>query len=165
MIVDLGQTADVGRTAVPVHLDGWIRTETLPRIAEMSPSRPRLAARFVMNRRTARAVIARETADALVDQASSVLAPAISHRVTVAPRRRPMNGGAHRQDQKVRVTTVFVDTLPTGDRRAVVPEHDAFDRIPDHQSCGDTSLARSRYGFLPLAETTLISMFPESYLE
>jgi chromosome partitioning protein len=64
--------------------DGWAPGEVLKLIAEARIFRPELVARFVLNRCGARTVIARETADLLVDHDPPVLASTIGQRVAFA---------------------------------------------------------------------------------
>jgi len=68
----------------PSPLDGWASAEMLSLLSEARIYRPDLAARFVLNRCAARTVIARETAEALVDHDPPVLAATIGQRVAFA---------------------------------------------------------------------------------
>lgn len=68
----------------PSPLDGWASAEMLSLLSEARIYRPELAARFVLNRCAARTVIARETAEALVDHDPPVLATTIGQRIVFA---------------------------------------------------------------------------------
>ncbi|WP_296739743.1 ParA family partition ATPase [Mesorhizobium sp.] len=68
----------------PSPLDGWASAEMLALLTEARIYRPQLVARFVLNRRSARTVIARETAETLADHDPPVLASAIGQRVVFA---------------------------------------------------------------------------------
>jgi len=68
----------------PSPLDGWASAEMLSLLGEARIYRPELAARFVLNRCSARTVIARETAAALADHDPPVLAAAIGQRIGFA---------------------------------------------------------------------------------
>lgn len=70
--------------AQPSPFDGWATGEMLRLLDEARIFRPQLRARILLNRCAARTVIARETADALVDQDPSVLASQIGQRVAFA---------------------------------------------------------------------------------
>ena len=73
--------------AQPSPFDGWASGTMLKLIAEARIFRPQLVARFVLNRRGARTIIARETAELLIDhdppcsprQSGSVSASSTSH--------------------------------------------------------------------------------------
>jgi chromosome partitioning protein len=68
----------------PSPLDGWASAEMLSLLGEARIYRPELAARFVLNRCSARTVIARETAAALADHDPPVLAATIGQRIGFA---------------------------------------------------------------------------------
>lgn len=68
----------------PSPLDGWASAEMLALVAEARIYRPDLAARFVLNRCGARTILARETAETLVDHDPPVLAATIGQRVAFA---------------------------------------------------------------------------------
>jgi len=68
----------------PSPFDGWASAEMLALLSEARIYRPQLAARFVLNRCAARTVIARETAETLVDHDPPVLATTIGPRVVFA---------------------------------------------------------------------------------
>jgi chromosome partitioning protein len=70
--------------AQPSPFDGWGSGETLKLIVEARIFRPLLAARFVLNRCGARTIIARETAELLVDHDPPVLDSTIGQRVGFA---------------------------------------------------------------------------------
>src|SRR5271170_16761 len=70
--------------AQPSPFDGWASGEMLELIAEACILRPRLVARFVLNRCPARTIIARETAQALAENDPPVLAARIGQRVAFA---------------------------------------------------------------------------------
>jgi chromosome partitioning protein len=70
--------------AQPSPFDGWASGEMLKLIAEARIFRPQLVARFVLNRCGARTIIARETAELLVDHDPPVLASTIGQRVGFA---------------------------------------------------------------------------------
>jgi chromosome partitioning protein len=70
--------------AQPSPFDGWASGETLRLLQEARIFRPRLVARFVLNRCGARTVIARETADALANHEPPVLASRVGQRVVFA---------------------------------------------------------------------------------
>jgi chromosome partitioning protein len=70
--------------AQPSPFDGWASGEMLRLIAEARIFRPQLVARFVLNRCGARTIIARETAELLVDHDPPVLASTIGQRVGFA---------------------------------------------------------------------------------
>ncbi|RUV27574.1 ParA family protein, partial [Mesorhizobium sp. M5C.F.Ca.IN.020.32.2.1] len=63
---------------------GWASAEMLALLAEARIYRPRLAARFVLNRCGARTIIARDTAETLADHDPPVLASTIGQRVVFA---------------------------------------------------------------------------------
>ncbi len=68
----------------PSPLDGWASAEMLALLAEARIYRPQLVARFVLNRCSARTVIARETAETLADHDPPLLASTIGQRVVFA---------------------------------------------------------------------------------
>jgi chromosome partitioning protein len=68
----------------PSPLDGWASAEMLALVAEARIYRPDLLARFVLNRCPARAVLARETAEALAEHDPPALAVRIGQRVAFA---------------------------------------------------------------------------------
>jgi chromosome partitioning protein len=70
--------------AQPSPFDGWASGEILRLLQEARVFRPRLVARFVLNRCGARTVIARETAEALTDHEPPVLAARVGQRVVFA---------------------------------------------------------------------------------
>ena len=80
--------------AQPSPFDGWASGEMLKLIAEARIFRPQLVVRFVLNRCAARTIIARETAELLVDHDPPVLGSTIGQRVgfTDAARRGPLVG-------------------------------------------------------------------------
>lgn len=68
----------------PSPFDGWGSAEMLALLGEARIYRPQLAARFVLNRRGARTLIARETAETLAEHDPSRLAATIGQRVVFA---------------------------------------------------------------------------------
>ena len=70
--------------AQPSPFDGWASGEALKLIAEARIFRPELIARFVLNRCAARTLIARATAELLVDHDPPALASRIGQRVGFA---------------------------------------------------------------------------------
>ncbi|QBE91366.1 cobyrinic acid a,c-diamide synthase [Sphingomonas paucimobilis] len=68
----------------PSPFDGWASAEMLTLLREARIYRPELAARFVLNRCSARTVIARETAEALADHDPPLLGQTIGQRVVFA---------------------------------------------------------------------------------
>jgi chromosome partitioning protein len=70
--------------ARPSPFDGWASGEILRLLREARVFRPRLMARFVLNRCSVRSVIARETAEALVDHEPPILAARVGQRVVFA---------------------------------------------------------------------------------
>ena len=70
--------------ALPSPFDGWASAEMLKLLDEARIFRPRLVARFALNRCDARTVIARETAAALAEHDPPVLAARIGQRVVFA---------------------------------------------------------------------------------
>jgi chromosome partitioning protein len=68
----------------PSPFDGWASGEILRLLQEARIFRPRLAARFALNRCGARTVIARETAEALTNHEPPVLAARVGQRVVFA---------------------------------------------------------------------------------
>ncbi|WP_404400555.1 ParA family partition ATPase [Pelagibacterium halotolerans] len=68
----------------PSPFDGWASAEMLSLLEEARIYRPELAARFVLNRCGARTVIARETAETLVDHDPPALVATIGQRVAFA---------------------------------------------------------------------------------
>lgn len=68
----------------PSPFDGWASAEMLALLREARIYRPRLVARFVLNRCAARTVIARDTAETLADHDPPVLATTIGQRVVFA---------------------------------------------------------------------------------
>src|SRR5260370_580578 len=70
--------------AQPSPFDGWASCETLRLLQEAHIFRPRLVARFVLNRCAANTVIARETAEALAKHEPPVLASRVGQRVVFA---------------------------------------------------------------------------------
>jgi chromosome partitioning protein len=70
--------------AQPSPFDGWASGEILRLLQEARVFRPRLVARFVLNRCGARTVIARETAEALANHEPPVLAAQTGQRVVLA---------------------------------------------------------------------------------
>ncbi len=68
----------------PSPFDGWASAEMLTLLREARILRPDLIARFVLNRCAARTVLARETAEALVDHDPPMLAATIGQRVAFA---------------------------------------------------------------------------------
>jgi len=70
--------------AQPSPFDGWASGEILKLIDEVRIFRPQLVARFVLNRCSARTIIARETAQALAENDPPMLAARIGQRVAFA---------------------------------------------------------------------------------
>ena len=70
--------------AQPSPFDGWAPGEMLKLIAEARIFRPQLVARLVLNRCGARTIIARETAELLVDHDPPVLGSTVGQRVAFA---------------------------------------------------------------------------------
>ena len=70
--------------AQPSPFDGWASGEALKLIAEARIFRPELVARFVLTRYAARTLIARATAELLVDHDPPALASRIGQRVGFA---------------------------------------------------------------------------------
>jgi chromosome partitioning protein len=70
--------------ALPSPFDGWASGEILRLVCEARVFRPHLVARFVLNRCSARSVIAREAADALADHDPPTLATRVGQRVVFA---------------------------------------------------------------------------------
>jgi chromosome partitioning protein len=68
----------------PSPFDGWASAEILALLREARLYRPQLVARFVLNRCGVRTIIARETAQTLVDHDPPVLAATIGQRVAFA---------------------------------------------------------------------------------
>ena len=68
----------------PSPFDGWASAEMLALLGEARTYRPQLAARFVLNRCGTRTVIARETAETLVEHDPPVLISTIGQRVAFA---------------------------------------------------------------------------------
>ncbi len=68
----------------PSPLDGWASAEMLRLITEARLYRPQLKARFLINRRLARTVIARETTAALAREEPFALEKAVGQRVAFA---------------------------------------------------------------------------------
>lgn len=68
----------------PSPLDGWASAEMLSLITEARIYRPELVARFVLNRRVSRTVMARETAGMLADHDPPALTSAIGQRIGFA---------------------------------------------------------------------------------
>ena len=68
----------------PSPLDGWASAEMLSLLGEARLFRPELAARFVLNRCTARTLIARATGAALDDHDPPLLTTRIGQRVVYA---------------------------------------------------------------------------------
>jgi chromosome partitioning protein len=69
---------------LPSPFDGWASAEMLTLLGEARIYRPGLAARFLLNRCAARTIIARETAEALVDHDPPLLTATIGQRVAFA---------------------------------------------------------------------------------
>jgi chromosome partitioning protein len=95
--------------AQPSPFDGWASGEMLKIIGEARIFRPQLAARFVLNRRGARTIIAHETAELLVDHDPPLLASTIGQRIGFRRRRRQRPTG--RRDRRRR-TCRARDRLP-----------------------------------------------------
>jgi chromosome partitioning protein len=70
--------------AQPSPFDGWASGEMLKLIVEARIFRPQLVTRFVLNRRGARTIIARETAELLIDHDPPVLVSMIGQRAGFA---------------------------------------------------------------------------------
>lgn len=68
----------------PSPFDGWASAEMLALLAEARIYRPQLAARFVLNRCSARTIIARETAETLTEHDPPLLSATIGQRVAFA---------------------------------------------------------------------------------
>lgn len=68
----------------PSPFDGWASAEMLALLAEARIYRPEIAARFVLNRCGVRTVIARETAETLVDHDPPALSSTIGQRAVFA---------------------------------------------------------------------------------
>jgi len=69
---------------LPSPFDGWASLEILRLLREARVFRPQLVARIVLNRCGIRSVIARETAEALVDHEPPILASRVGQRVVFA---------------------------------------------------------------------------------
>jgi chromosome partitioning protein len=70
--------------ALPSPFDGWASGDILRLLREARVFRPQLVARIVLNRCGIRSVIARETAEALVDHEPPILATRVGQRVVFA---------------------------------------------------------------------------------
>ena len=70
--------------AQPSPFDGWASAEMLRLLQEARTFRPRLIARFVLNRCGARTVLTRETAEALANHEPPLLASRVGQRVVFA---------------------------------------------------------------------------------
>jgi chromosome partitioning protein len=70
--------------AQPSPFDGWASAEMLRLLQEARTFRPRLIARFVLNRCGGRTVLTRETAEALADHEPPALASRVGQRVVFA---------------------------------------------------------------------------------
>ena len=70
--------------AQPSPFDGWASAEMLRLLQEARTFRPRLIARFVLNRCGARTVLTRETAEALAKHEPPALASRVGQRVVFA---------------------------------------------------------------------------------
>ena len=68
----------------PSPLDGWASADMLSLLEEARLYRPELRARFLLNRRAARPVIASATQDALAAQDTGALAATVGQRVVFA---------------------------------------------------------------------------------
>jgi chromosome partitioning protein len=68
----------------PSPFDGWGSAEMLALLSEARVYRPQLVARFVLNRCSARTIIARETALTLADHDPPLLVSKIGQRVAFA---------------------------------------------------------------------------------
>ena len=68
----------------PSPLDGWASAEMLALLREARIYRPDIAARFVLNRCGARTLLARETAETLVDHDPPALSSTIGQRIAFA---------------------------------------------------------------------------------
>jgi chromosome partitioning protein len=68
----------------PSPLDGWASAEMLALLGEARVFRPELAARFVLNRCTARTTVARDTGAALADHDPPLLDVRVGQRVVFA---------------------------------------------------------------------------------
>ncbi|MFG1287877.1 ParA family partition ATPase [Xanthobacter versatilis] len=68
----------------PSPLDGWASAEMLGLLREARIYRPQLVARFILNRCSARTVIARETAETLADHDPPLITTTIGQRVVFA---------------------------------------------------------------------------------
>ncbi|MGE4306614.1 MAG: ParA family partition ATPase [Novosphingobium sp.] len=78
-------TADLALIPVqPSPFDGWASGEMLKLLEEARVFRPQLVARFVLNRCGVRTVIARDTAETLVDHDPPALSATIGQRVVFA---------------------------------------------------------------------------------
>jgi chromosome partitioning protein len=70
--------------AQPSPFDGWASGEMLKLLAEARIFRPQLTARFVLNRCTARTIIARDTVELLADHDPPALTTSVGQRVSFA---------------------------------------------------------------------------------
>ncbi|HEV2605622.1 MAG TPA: ParA family partition ATPase [Microvirga sp.] len=70
--------------ATPSPFDGWASAEMLRQLDEARVYRPGLPARLLLNRVSARTVIARETADALTDHDPPALGNRVGQRIAFA---------------------------------------------------------------------------------
>ena len=68
----------------PSPFDGWASAEMLALIAEARIYRPHIMVRFVLNRCGARTVLARETAETLLDHDPAALATTVGQRIAFA---------------------------------------------------------------------------------
>ena len=68
----------------PSPLDGWASAEMLALLHEARIYRPKLVARFVLNRCGARTILARETTETLADHDPPLLAATIGQRIAFA---------------------------------------------------------------------------------
>ena len=68
----------------PSPLDGWASAEMLTLLGEARIYRPDLKARFVLNRCAARTILARETAETLVEHDPPPLLTTIGQRIAFA---------------------------------------------------------------------------------
>jgi chromosome partitioning protein len=125
----------------PSPFDGWASAETLTLIDEARSYRRRLAARFVLNRCTARTVIARETAAALADHDPPMLRQRIGQRLALADaaKNRSTRLGDRREDRARTILSTCsgsstADQRSTANIASVAPHRDmpsAWDRCAD----------------------------------
>lgn len=112
----------------PSPFDGWASAEMLALLTEARIYRPQLTARFVLNRCSARTIIARETAETLADHDPPMLVTTIGQRVVFADAAQSGRmvfeiDGSSAASREIAALAAEIERQPLGAIESALPLH------------------------------------------